>query len=186
VKLEETDIPDVKLIRPHRHGDDRGWFMETYDQKAFKEIGIEVNFVQDATSMSPSKGCVRGLHFQAVPFVQAKLVRVARGRIFDVVVDLRANSATYGRHVALELSAGEGEMLFIPEGFAHGFCTLEKDCEVAYKISNHYSAEHAGGILWNDSDLGISWPQDAAGAVLSEKDAKLPRLRDLDGDIFTA
>jgi dTDP-4-dehydrorhamnose 3,5-epimerase len=145
-----------------------------------KAAGIETEFVQDNQSLSVRAGTIRGLHFQAPPFAQAKLVRVVRGRILDVAVDVRRGSPTYGRHVAVELSEENWQQLFIPVGFAHGFCTLTDNTEVIYKVSAPYSAETDGGILWNDPDLGIAWPQLAAPPVLSDKDAKLPTLRSIE------
>ncbi|HEX2115784.1 MAG TPA: dTDP-4-dehydrorhamnose 3,5-epimerase [Alphaproteobacteria bacterium] len=172
-------IPEVKLITPRRFTDPRGFFAETFSRRRFAEAGLVADFVQDNQSLSRPAGTVRGLHFQRPPHAQAKLVRVVRGAIFDVAVDIRPGSPTYGRHVGVELSAENGKMILIPEGFAHGFCTLKVDTEVLYKVNRDYAPAHEGGILWNDPALGISWPVDPAHAVLSERDRKLPRLSEL-------
>lgn len=171
-------IPDVLVIRPQQHIDARGFFSETYNKRLFREAGIDVEFVQDNHSLSMAAGTVRGLHFQAPPFEQAKLVRVVKGRIFDVVVDIRRSSPTFGRFVSVELSAKGWEQLFIPVGFAHGLCTLEPGTEVVYKVSGYYSAKHDLGIRWNDPDIGIDWPVQKDKAQLSEKDLTLPFLNE--------
>jgi dTDP-4-dehydrorhamnose 3,5-epimerase len=167
-------IPDVKLITPRRVGDQRGFFSETFNRHRFAEAGLIADFVQDNHSLSRPRGTVRGLHFQRPPFAQAKLVRVLRGAVFDVVLDIRAGSPTYGHHVVVALSAAAGAQLLIPEGFAHGFCTTEPDTEVFYKVSRDYAPAHEGGILWNDPGLRIAWPVDAAQAVLSDRDRNWP------------
>jgi len=179
LRVEPTAIPDVKVVTPERFGDDRGFFSELYNRQRFAKAGIIAEFIQDNSSFSMSAGTVRGLHFQSEPFAQAKLVRVVRGRILDVAVDLRRSSPTYGKHVAVELSPENGCQLFVPVGFAHGFCTLEPCTGVEYKVSAYYSAAHSHGLFWNDPDLGISWPVDPAIAVLSNKDCQLPRLAEL-------
>jgi dTDP-4-dehydrorhamnose 3,5-epimerase len=179
VAVESADIPDLKIVKPRRFEDNRGYFMETYNKQAFAAAGITDEFVQDNTSLSVEAGTVRGLHFQLAPFAQAKLVRVVRGRILDFAVDLRRSSATYGRHVAIELSAENGLQFLIPVGFAHGFCTLEPNTEVSYKVTAHYSAAHDRGVAWNDPALGLRWPVEVGRAVLSEKDTKYPRLAEL-------
>lgn len=176
---EPTAIPDVTIITPKRIGDHRGFFAETYNRQRFADAGIRIEFVQDNHSLSASAGTVRGLHFQSEPFAQAKLVRVVRGRILDVVVDIRRSSPTYGKHVAVELSAENGRQLFIPTGFAHGFCTLEPNSEIEYKVSAYYSAAHDHGVLWNDPALGIAWPIDTGKAILSDKDRSHPGLAGL-------
>lgn len=176
-------IPDVKIIRPKKFGDSRGFFSETYSKKAFEAAGLHYDFVQDNQSLSAEVGTVRGLHFQLAPFAQDKLVRVVRGAILDVAVDIRKGSPTYGRHVSAVISAEEWNQILVPIGFAHGFCTLEPNTEVIYKVTNFYSAEHDRGLLWNDPDLGIDWPVAADKALLSDKDRKQPRLADL-GDWF--
>lgn len=167
------------LVAPKRFGDARGFFSETYNARQFADVGIDCAFVQDNHSFSVERGTVRGLHFQSPPRAQAKLVRVTRGRIFDVFVDIRKGSPTFGQHGAAELSAENWEQLFIPIGFAHGFCTLEADTEVLYKTSAYYAPDCEGGILWNDPALAISWPE-FAGANLSDKDRKLPGFVELD------
>jgi len=177
--VRPTDIPDVRIVTPRRFVDHRGSFSETYNRQRFLDAGIDVEFVQDNHSLSREVGTVRGLHFQIGPFAQAKLVSVLRGRILDIVVDLRKSSPTYGRHVPLELAAETGQQLFVPVGFAHGFCTLEPDTEVAYKVSAYYSPEHDRGLAWDDPDLGIPWPVRPESAILSDKDRTHPRLADL-------
>jgi len=177
------DIPDVKIIRPKKFGDHRGFFSETYSRKAFEAAGLLYDFVQDNQSLSAEVGTVRGLHFQLPPFAQDKLVRVVKGAILDVAVDIRKGSPTYGRHVSAVVSAEEWNQILVPIGFAHGFCTLEPNTEVIYKVTNFYSAEHDRGLLWNDPDLGIDWPVAADQALLSDKDRKQPRFAEL-GDWF--
>lgn len=171
-------IPAVRLIAPAKHGDHRGFFSETYHRQAYAAAGIAADFVQDNHSLSGEPGTVRGLHFQVPPRAQAKLLRVVRGAVFDVAVDLRWGSPSYGRHVSAVISAAAWNQIFVPEGFAHGFCTLEPGTEVLYKVSAFYAPEAEQGLLWNDPDLAIDWPA-AAGAVLSERDRGWPRLRDL-------
>ena len=179
MEIEALAIPDVKLIRPKRFGDARGFFSEVYSRSAMAAVGITTEFVQDNHSRSAAAGTIRGLHFQTAPFGQDKLVRVTKGRILDVAVDLRRGSPTYGRHVSAELSAENWTQILVPIGFAHGFCTLEADTEVLYKVSNVYSPANDGGVIWTDPDLDITWPVQADAAVLSDKDTKLPRFRDL-------
>lgn len=171
-----TEIPEIKLLKPIRHVDSRGFFSEVFNEDLLKQNGIDIRFVQDNHSLSASKGVVRGLHFQTPPFAQAKLVRVTAGSIFDVAVDIRWDSPSYGRHVAAVLSASDWNQLLIPIGFAHGYCTLEPDTEVLYKVSNYYSAEHDRGLLWNDPALRIAWPVSAEAALLSDKDRTHPPL----------
>jgi dTDP-4-dehydrorhamnose 3,5-epimerase len=174
--LECCSIPDVKLLRVERFADARGYLAEVYARRRFATWGIDQDFVQENESVSPAVATLRGLHFQAPPFAQAKLVRVVRGRILDVAVDLRRSSASYGRHVALELSDETAEQLLVPRGFAHGFCTLVPDTIVSYKVDAYYSAAHERGIHWADPELAISWP---APRAISEKDRALPPLRNL-------
>jgi len=171
--------PDVKLIRAARLADPRGTFAETYVRRDFAAAGIAHEFVQDNESLSRAPGTVRGLHFQIPPFAQAKLIRVLTGRIFDACVDLRRSSPRYGQHATVELSAETGDQLFVPAGFAHGFCTLEPDTTVLYKVDAVYSAEHERGVAWSDPDLAIPWPVGTDAAILSAKDAALPPLRDM-------
>jgi dTDP-4-dehydrorhamnose 3,5-epimerase len=179
LEIQETAIPEVKVITPRRFGDDRGFFSEVYNRKAFADRGISIEFIQDNHSWSARTGTVRGLHFQSAPFAQDKLVRVVRGRIFDVAVDLRRSSPTFGRSVSVELSAENWRQLLVPIGFAHGFCTLEPDTEVLYKVSNFYSAAHDHGLAWDDPSLGIGWPVRAEEATLSPKDLAHPKLGEL-------
>lgn len=179
LQVTETEIADVKLILPRIHRDDRGFFSETYNKASLAALGMNLEFVQDNHSLSAERGVVRGLHFQIPPFAQHKLVRVIRGSVFDVAVDIRQGSPTYGKHVARVISAADWNQFLIPVGFAHGFCTLETNTEVLYKVTNYYSPEHDRGLLWNDPDLGIAWPIVAAEAILSDKDRALPRFSEL-------
>jgi dTDP-4-dehydrorhamnose 3,5-epimerase len=176
---ERFDIPGPLLISVRRFGDDRGFFLETYSARDFAAVGIAEAFVQDNHSLSAQPGTVRGMHFQAPPRAQAKLVRVLRGAILDVAVDLRRSSPHFGRHVAAELSARDARQIYVPVGFAHGFCTLEPDTEVAYKVSDVYAPECDRAIAWDDPDLRLPWPFDAERVRLSDKDRRAPRLRDL-------
>ena len=166
----------VKLIHTRRFGDDRGWFVETYHRPRLAAHGVAEEFVQDNHSYSKQAGTIRGIHFQAPPHAQAKLVRCARGRILDYAVDLRAGSPTYGHHVAAELSAGNGDQLYVPIGFGHAFVTLEPDTEVIYKVSDVYAPEAEGGIRWDCPTIGIDWPLPPEGPTLSPKDMTLPVL----------
>jgi dTDP-4-dehydrorhamnose 3,5-epimerase len=162
------------LFTPRRFEDSRGWFSETYSARQFRGLGVEVEFVQDNHSCSRSAGTVRGLHFQLPPHAQAKLVRCTRGSIFDVAVDLRRGSPTYGRWVGAELSATNQRQLFVPAGFAHGFATLEPDCEVIYKVDSYYAPDHDSGLRWDDPDLAVDWHIPAGTApTLSAKDLAL-------------
>jgi dTDP-4-dehydrorhamnose 3,5-epimerase len=173
-------IPDVKLIRTPRFSDARGYFCETFQRADFAAQGLANDFLQDNQSSSDRSGTVRGLHFQRPPFAQTKLVRVLHGSIFDVAVDLRRSSPSFGRHIAIRLSSASNEQLLVPAGFAHGFCTLEPDTVVFYKVDQVYSAAHDGGVNWADPGLRIEWPVGSAEAILSEKDRVLPMLADLD------
>ena len=168
------------VITPRRFGDDRGWFSETYHARRLAEHGIANNFCQDNQSLTRARGTLRGLHFQRPPHAQAKLVRCLAGSIFDVAVDIRRGSPTFGRWVAVELSADNGRQLFIPVGYAHGFLTLEPDSMVAYKVDDFYSAECDTGVAWDDPDIAIDWPFDGT-PQLSAKDSALPPLAALDG-----
>jgi len=173
-------IADVKLVRFRRHEDARGSFVETYSARAFNEAGLPTDWAQDNEAFSAAVGTVRGLHFQTPPHAQAKLVRVASGRILDVAVDVRPASPTYGRHVTVTLSAERSEALFIPEGFAHGYCTLSLETVVTYKVSRPYSPKNERALLWCDPALGIAWPVSPEQAVLSAKDAAAPPLAAVD------
>ncbi len=184
MKFTPTNIPDVLLVIPKRFGDDRGWFMESWRHAAFQEaVGTEVSFVQDNHSYSAHAHTVRGLHYQRPPHAQGKLVRCTRGSIIDVAVDFRSNSETYGKWVSEKLTAENGHMLWVPEGFLHGFATLSPDCEVQYKCTDYYAADCDGNIAWNDPELAIDWGIqhgfDAKQAVLSDKDIKAPSLKDV-------
>lgn len=177
--FEQTKIPGVVLITPKKFGDNRGYFMETFRQALFSENVGDFNFVQDNQSLSAEAGTIRGLHFQLEPFAQGKLVRCIAGALLDVAVDIRRGSPSFGQHVSAELSAENGQQLWVPPGFAHGFCTLSADTVISYKVTNYYSAEHDRGLLWNDADLQINWPVMAEKAILSDKDTRQPRLKDL-------
>lgn len=179
LRVLSLEIPDVKILMPPVFKDHRGFFSETYNKKALTSAGIELDFVQDNHSLSRTRGVLRGLHYQSPPFAQAKLVRVVRGRIFDVAVDIRNGSPTFGKWVSAILSAEEWNQILVPVGFAHGFVTLEPDTEVVYKVTNYYAPQHDHGVLWNDPDIGIAWPIDATDVTLSEKDRNQPRLRDI-------
>jgi dTDP-4-dehydrorhamnose 3,5-epimerase len=170
----------VKLIHPRRFGDERGWFMETYNRRRYAELGVACAFVQDNHSMSRDVGVLRGLHWQAPPHGQDKLIRCVKGRIWDVAVDARRGSPTFGKWVAAELSAENGRQLFVPVGFAHGFVTLEPDTEVEYKVSGDYAPECEGGVIWNDPALALPWPLPDGGPTLSPKDKVLPPLSEAD------
>jgi dTDP-4-dehydrorhamnose 3,5-epimerase len=180
VKVTALAIPAVKLITPHIVRDDRGFFSETFNVRALASGGVTGDFVQDNHSLSVQRGVVRGLHYQLPPTAQDKLVRVTRGSILDVAVDIRKGSPTYGQHVAITLSAENWQQLWVPKGFAHGFCTLEPDTEVVYKATDYYAPEFDRGLRWNDPDLGITWPVTAEGAILSAKDAVAPLFRGLE------
>ncbi|MNM35282.1 dTDP-4-dehydrorhamnose 3,5-epimerase [compost metagenome] len=177
MKVMKTNLEGVLIVEPAVFGDHRGWFMETYTKSKFLEHGIDQDFVQDNQSYSAVKGTLRGLHFQLNPKAQSKLVRCTRGSIFDVAVDIRQGSPSYGKWFGLELSAENKKQLLIPKGFAHGFMTLTEDVEVQYKCDELYAPECDGGILWNDPDIGIEWPIDVV-PVLSAKDEKAPLLKD--------
>ena len=176
----ELAAPSVRLLSTVRHDDARGYFCEIYSRRALVDVGIDVEFVQDNQSFSSGRSTVRGLHFQCPPFAQAKLIRVIRGAIFDVAVDLRRGSPTFGRHACAVLSAENRKQFFVPVGFAHGFATLEPETEVAYKVSSPYAHAHEGGLIWNDPALDIDWPFPTEDVILSEKDGLLPPLSDLD------
>ncbi|SDW99265.1 dTDP-4-dehydrorhamnose 3,5-epimerase [Ruegeria halocynthiae] len=173
-------IQEIKLITPKRFGDHRGFFSETYNLDSFTACGIDTVFVQDNHSLSGTSGTIRGLHFQSPPKAQAKLVRCGHGRLFDVAVDIRKGSPTFGRWVGEELSFENGRMMLVPAGFAHGFMTLEPDTEIIYKCSEVYAPETEGAIRWDDPDIGIIWPLDMAEPQLSDKDSVAPFLREIE------
>lgn len=177
MQVLKTSFPEVKIFQFTAHKDTRGLFIETWNQNFLNQLGKVPKWRQDCYSISFKKGTVRGLHFQAPPNDQCKLVRASKGSLFDVVVDIRHGSPTYGKHNAIILKASNYQQLFIPSGFAHGFCTLEDNTEVAYKISGRYAPEKSGGIFWNDPDLEINWPVNASEAILSEQDQIHPLLK---------
>ena len=179
MKRIDTKLPGVYIVEPQVFGDQRGYFMETYNQKAFADIGITAEFVQDNQSFTATKGVLRGIHFQNAPMAQAKLVRVTRGAVMDVAVDLRRGSPTYKQWVAVELSAENKRMLFIPRGFGHGFKTLTDDVEFCYKVDNLYSRECDRGIRFNDPAIGVDWGE-VTESLLSQKDTTAPLLEDSD------
>ena len=174
--VRPTQIPDVKLLVLRKHGDTRGFFSETYNRRDFAALGIGLEFVQDNQALSGPAGTVRGLHYQLAPAAQSKLVRVTRGRIFDVAVDIRRSSPTFGKFASSELSADEWNQLYIPAGFAHGYCTLTADTEVIYKVSAYYTPAHERAIRWNDPAIGITWPIGEAAAIISDRDRQSPLL----------
>ncbi|MEA3033374.1 MAG: dTDP-4-dehydrorhamnose 3,5-epimerase, partial [Sphingomonadales bacterium] len=178
VEVRRLALPDVYEIRPPRHGDHRGFFSEVYNEAALAGHGIDTVFVQDNHSFSAESGVLRGLHYQAPPAAQAKLVRVIRGAIYDVAVDIRLGSPTFGRWVGLTVSAEAWNQILVPEGFAHGFVTLEPATEVLYKVSAPYSPEHDRGIRWDDPAIGIDWPLQGRVPILSDKDRAAPLLAD--------
>jgi dTDP-4-dehydrorhamnose 3,5-epimerase len=169
----ETSIPDLLVYEPKVWGDDRGYFFEAFNQKVFTEVGINTPFVQDNQARS-TYGVLRGLHYQLAPFAQAKLVRVLEGKVLDIAVDLRPDSATYGHHYSIELSAENKRQLYVPRGFAHGYVVLSETAEFFYKCDNFYSKTHEGGLLYKDPTLAIDWKIDPAAAILSPKDQTLP------------
>ncbi len=178
-KVIPQAVPEVLLIEPVKHGDERGFFSETYNAKVLADAGFVGVFVQDNHSRSPRKGTVRGLHFQAPPHAQDKLLRVTRGAILDVAVDIRKGSPTYGQAVAAELSAQNWRQLLVPKGFAHGFITLTDDCDVLYKVTDYYAPQSEAGLLWSDPALGVDWPADAQ-PLINDRDAAWPTLKAFD------
>lgn len=179
LSVEKLALPGILLLTPAIHRDARGFFSETFNSRLFADAGITQTFVQDNQSLSADAGVVRGLHFQIPPRAQDKLVRVVRGSILDVAVDIRHGSPTFGRHVAVTLSASNWSQLWVPKGFAHGFCTLEPNTEVIYKVTDYYAPECDLGIRWDDPALGIAWPVAAEHAILSVKDRRHPTLAEL-------
>lgn len=179
LEVRALELKDVLEIRPTRFEDERGFFSEVWSRDRWTEVGIDIDFVQDNHSLSRQRGVLRGLHYQAPPMGQAKLVRVVRGSIFDVAVDIRASSPTFGKWVSTILSGERWNQLLIPEGFAHGFLTLEDHCEVIYKVSAPYSAEHDRAIRFDDPDIAIAWPIAAEDVTLSDKDRSAPLLADV-------
>ncbi|KAB2759834.1 dTDP-4-dehydrorhamnose 3,5-epimerase [Brucella anthropi] len=176
--VRPLELDGLLEISPRKFGDDRGFFSETYNEKSFAEAGVELTFVQDNHSYSSAKGVVRGLHYQLPPFSQDKLVRVTRGAILDVAVDIRKSSPTFGKWVALEVSAEKWNQILVPKGFAHGFITLVENTEVIYKVTDYYSPEHDRSIRFDDPAIGIEWPLPSSGVQLSDKDQKAPLFAD--------
>lgn len=182
MKVIDTKLDGVKIIEPKVIGDHRGYFMESYNLERFKEHGINHTFIQDNHSLSKEIGVLRGLHYQDSPYAQTKLVRVLSGVIYDVAIDLREGSRTYGEWTSVILSEENHRQFLIPKGFAHGFCTLVPKTQVLYKVDNAYSPQHDKGVLWNDPDLSIDWP--SLTPILSSKDSDLPRLKEIKAPIF--
>ena len=178
MEIRATALPDVKILTPRRFGDARGYFCETWNAPRLAAGGLDLAFVQDNESLSAQAGTLRGLHYQAPPFAQAKLVRVAKGAILDVAVDARRGSPTYGRWVAEEISAANGAQILVPRGFLHGFVTLTDDTLVIYKVDSVYDAASDGAVIWNDADIGIEWGVAAGDVILSDKDRRAPAFRD--------
>jgi len=181
MQVSETALADVKLIQPVRHGDHRGFFSETWNRARLAEAGLDLDFVQDNHVLNGRAGTLRGLHLQTAPNPQGKLVRCLRGAILDVAVDVRRGSPWFGRHVAVELSGENWSQLWIPEGFAHGYCTLTDGAEVIYKVTGPYDPTAERGIRFDDSEIGIDWPVKPDQVILSDKDRDLPLLRDFEG-----
>ena len=179
MELTRLAIPEVKLIAPKIFRDGRGFFSETYNRRALDDANISANFVQDNHSLSVERGVIRGLHFQSPPHAQDKLVRVTRGSIFDVAVDIRKGSPTFGKHIAVILNVENWQQLWVPKGFAHGFCTLEPNTEVVYKVTDYFDAKRDKGLAWDDPELGIEWPVKPEAIILSDRDKVQPRLSDL-------
>lgn len=178
MEISKTEIDGLLVIVPKAFSDDRGFFMETYNRDRYEQAGISESFVQDNVSVS-KKGTLRGLHYQAPPFAQGKLVQVLHGTALDIAVDIRSGSPTFGKHVAIELSAENKKQFWIPAGFAHGFVALEDDTIFSYKCTNVYSPEHDRGILWSDPQIGIEWPFAESELLISDKDKKHPLLADI-------
>lgn len=176
MKIERLAIPDVLLITPAIHRDDRGFFSEVWKDKALRDFGLDLAFVQDNHALSRDAGTLRGLHFQLPLMAQDKLVRCTRGSILDVAVDIRRSSPTFGKYVSAVLSAANWQQILVPKGFAHGYVTLEPDTEVMYKVTSYYSPQHDKGIAWNDPDVGVDWGIEADRVILSAKDNLQPRL----------
>lgn len=180
MEIYSLSIPDIKIIKPKKFGDHRGYFSETFNEKSLLDLGINLKFIQDNQSLSVEKNILRGLHFQSPPFAQDKLLRCLTGSFLDVAVDIRKNSETYGKFITKEISAESFEQILVPKGFAHGFLTLEPNTTVLYKVTNYYSAEHDHGLLWNDRDLNIPWGIDDDQAILSDKDKIQPTFSELE------
>ena len=178
MNIKETLLQDVYILEPAVFHDKRGFFMESYNKRILEQLGIHVDFIQDNHSFSKNAGIIRGLHYQLNPKAQTKLVRVSTGAIFDVIVDIRKNSVTFGKWVSVILSEENKRQVLVPKGFAHGFCTLVPNTNVIYKVDEYYDPEFDRGILWNDPDIGIDWP--ISSPILSDKDSKLPLLKNIE------
>lgn len=178
MNLIKTKLKDAYILEPKVFGDHRGFFMETYNAKLLEEQGFSLNFVQDNHALSKESGVLRGLHYQLEPFAQTKIVRVTKGAVYDVILDIREGSPTYGQWEGFILSEDNKRQLLVPRGFAHGYCTLVENTEFLYKVDNYYSPEHDRGIAWDDPDLNIDWP--TSNPILSDKDTKHPYLKDLE------
>lgn len=181
--VEELEIPDVKLIKPARFSDGRGFFTEAYNKAALRAAGIEFDFVQDNESVSTEAGTLRGLHFQAAPYAQTKLIRVLSGAILDIAVDIRKGSPTYGYWVKAEINSENGKQMLVPRGFLHGYMTLQPNTHVMYKVDAHYNQEAEGCVAWNDPDLAIDWGPLAKNAILSDKDETAPLFADIQSSL---
>jgi dTDP-4-dehydrorhamnose 3,5-epimerase len=177
--VQSFDIEGPLLFSPARHGDQRGFFSEVFRQDVFDAHAPGVTFVQDNHSRSSQRGVIRGLHYQAPPAAQGKLVRVTRGAAYDVAVDVRQGSPTFGRHVGVELSDSNWRQLWVPPGFLHGFCTLTDEVDFLYKVTAYYSPSHDGAVAWDDPDIGVPWPLDGVAPIVSDKDRRAPKLRDM-------
>ena len=177
MKIFDTDLDEVKIIEPTVFNDHRGFFMESFNVKKYEDHGMPYNFVQDNHSFSSDEHVIRGLHYQQNPMAQTKLIRVVAGAIYDVAIDIREDSPTFGHWVGVTLSEDNHRMLFVPKGFAHGFCTLSENTHVLYKVDEYYSPENDKGILWNDPELNIEWP--TLAPILSEKDKHQPLMKDV-------
>ena len=180
MQIKFTKLPGVLIFEPRKHGDHRGFFSEVYNSEQLSKHGIEIDFLQDNQSLSEKSGTLRGLHYQAPPFAQDKLVRVLRGSILDVAVDIRHGSPTFGTHITEIISAEKWNQIFVPKGFAHGFITLEDSTEVIYKVSNYYAPDFDFGIKWNDPEINIDWGVNNADVIISEKDQNQPYLNEID------
>ncbi len=178
--IRRLALPDVLLITPAKHGDERGFFSETYNQRHLESAGFTKAFVQDNHSLSGKRGTLRGLHFQRPPFMQDKLVRVTRGAVFDVAVDIRKDSPSFGQWVGVELSAENWRQVLVPAGFAHGFVTLTETAEVLYKVTDYYAPDAEAGLKWDDPEVGVEWPIDPRHVITNHRDGHWPGLAELE------
>ena len=179
MKVISTALPDIRVYEPKRFGDVRGYFTEWYNSRTFADAGLDCQFVQDNLAFSAAVGTLRGLHFQKPPYAQGKLIGVLRGAVFDVALDIRRGSPTYGQHVGVELTEELGNQLFVPPGFAHGYCTIRPETLVVYKVTEFWKRESEGGVAWDDPDLAIAWPLAGTPPQIVDRDAGLPRLAEL-------